>query len=101
MIIWIDAQLPPSLARWMTDSFGVTATPIRNLALREAKDPEIFEAARAANAVVMTKDADFVDLARRLGSPPQVLWVTCGNTSNRHLREILSKQLQNAIQLLR
>jgi predicted nuclease of predicted toxin-antitoxin system len=54
------------------------------------KDAEIFQAARLAKAVVMTKDADFAELVGRLGSPPQVLWVTCGNTTDARLRQILS-----------
>jgi predicted nuclease of predicted toxin-antitoxin system len=37
----------------------------------------------------MTKDSDFVDLVERLGPPPQIIWLTCGNTSNLRLREIL------------
>ena len=39
-------------------------------------------------------------LFERLGPPPQVLWVTCGNTSNARLREILTKSLPPAIELL-
>jgi predicted nuclease of predicted toxin-antitoxin system len=65
-----------------------------------AKDPDIFEAARAVNAIVMTKDADFVELVERLGPPPQVLWVTCGNTTNARLQVILTKCLPLAIPLL-
>lgn len=38
----------------------------------------------------MTKDSDFVDLVCRLGTPPQILWLTCGNVTNRNLRQILT-----------
>src|SRR2546422_223346 len=67
---------------------------------RDAEDVEIFQAARAANVVVMSKDSDFPELVERLGSPPQVLWVTCGNTSNRSLKELFQKCLQTALDLL-
>jgi predicted nuclease of predicted toxin-antitoxin system len=97
MIIWLDAQLPPSAAAWITATFGAETHAVRDLGLRDAKDPPIFQAARAAGAVVMTKDGDFVELLRRLGPPPKVLWVTCGNTSNARLREILSRELPAAI----
>src|SRR3990172_4082454 len=100
MILWLDAQLPPALAAWITASFGIPTQSVRDLQLREAKDPEIFQAARDAKAVVMTKDADFVELVERLGPPPQVLWVTCGNTTNARLRQILSQCLPAAIPLL-
>ena len=82
MIIWVDAHLSPSIATWITTTFGVTALALRDLGLREAEDLEIFEAAKAQNVVMMTKDSDFVDLIDRLGSPPQIIWLTCGNTSN-------------------
>ncbi len=97
MIVWLDAQLPPSAAAWISDTFGVETHAVRDLGLREAKDPSIFQAARAAGAVVMTKDSDFVEMLQRLGPPPTVLWVTCGNTSNARLREILSRQLPAAV----
>lgn len=97
MILWLDAQLPPAITAWITANHGIEARAVRDLGLREAKDLPIFEAARAAGAVVMTKDSDFVELLQRLGPPPKLLWVMCGNTSNARLREILSRQLAAAI----
>ena len=55
--------------------------------MRDAKGIEIFEAAKQPNLVILTKDSDFVDLVCRLGSPPQILWLTCGNVTNRNLRQ--------------
>ena len=82
MIIWIDAQFSPAIAKWLAKTFSIEAVAVRDLHLREAKDREIFDAARQSNAVVMTKDSDFVLLLEQNGPPPQVIWVTCGNTSN-------------------
>ncbi len=98
--IWIDAQLSPGLARWIRETFGIDAQAVRDVGLRSAKDPAIFKAAREARVVVMSKDEDFRALVERLGPPPQVLWVTCGNTSNARLREILAKSLLPALELL-
>jgi predicted nuclease of predicted toxin-antitoxin system len=98
--IWIDAQLSPGLARWIRDTFGIDTQAVRDVGLRNAKDPTIFKAAREARVVVMSKDEDFRALVERLGPPPQVLWVTCGNTANARLREILTKSLPAAIELL-
>jgi predicted nuclease of predicted toxin-antitoxin system len=101
LIIWVDAQLAPALAPWLSQQFGVEAVSIRRLGLLEATDPEIFAAAREASAIVLTKDVDFVVLLERLGPPPRVLWVTCGNTSNEHLRLVLSATLPNALEMLK
>jgi predicted nuclease of predicted toxin-antitoxin system len=100
MTIWIDAQMSPMIAAWISSTFSVTAVAIRDLGLRDAEDKEIFEAARRGNAIVMTKDSDFILLLDRLGAPPQVIWVTCGNTSNARLKEILTNTLPKALELL-
>lgn len=100
MILWIDAQLPAALASWIRETFGIEAHAVRDVGLRDAKDPVIFKAARDANVMVMSKDEDFRLLVERLGPPPQVLWITCGNTSNARLREIFTKSLPTALELL-
>ena len=100
MTIWIDAQFSPAIAVWIESNFNAKAFALRDLGLRDAEDKEIFLAARKANAVVMTKDSDFVSLLDRLDSPPKIIWLTCGNTSNANLKIILSKTLQSAIDLL-
>ncbi|WP_038016363.1 DUF5615 family PIN-like protein [Synechococcus sp. PCC 7335] len=100
MTIWVDAHLSPAIATWITGTFGFKAIALRDLELRDAEDPEIFEAAKDQKAIVMTKDSDFVDLVERLGSPPQIIWLTCGNTSNAKLREILSETLPKALKIL-
>ena len=100
VILWVDAHISPRLCPRISKLFAVEAAHVRDLGLREAEDPEIFERARAAEVVVFTKDEDFVDLVRRLGTPPQVLWLRCGNMSNARLWFILSRTLADAIELL-
>ena len=100
MTIWIDARVSPEIATWISNNFPVEAIAIRDLNLRDAKDKEIFEAAGEATAIIMSKDVDFVSLLDRFGAPPQVIWVTCGNTSNSSLKEILSNTLSKALELL-
>ena len=100
MAIWVDAQLSPAIAPWLAANFSLSALALRDLGLRDAADRVIFAAARSAAAVVMTKDSDFVRLLEESGPPPQVLWLTCGNTSNAHLKRILMKGLPQAISLL-
>ena len=101
MTLWIDAHLSPLIAAWLTWTFAdVQAVPLRDLDLRDAEDEEIFRAAKAAGAVVLTKDADFRHLLNQFGPPPQLLWLTCGNTSNEQLQELLRATLPAALELL-
>jgi predicted nuclease of predicted toxin-antitoxin system len=101
MIIWIDAQMSPAIVTWISSSCTVKAIAIRDLGLRDATDKEIFQAVKQENAIVMTKDSDFILLLDKFGSPPQVIWITCGNTSNTRLKEILSRTLPKALELLK
>ena len=100
MTIWIDAHLSPAIATWIVNTFGVEAIALRDLGLRDAEDSEIFEADKAQEAIVMTQDSDFVNLVDRLGAPPQIIWLTCGSTSNAKLCQILSQTLPKALKLL-
>ena len=101
MIIWLDAHLSPGIAVWITATFDITAYALRDVGLRDAEDSEIFEAAKAQEAIIITKDSDFVDLANRFGAPPQIIWLTCGNTSNSRLKEIFNARLLEALAILR
>jgi predicted nuclease of predicted toxin-antitoxin system len=97
--LWLDAQLSLALAPWITAAFAIPASPLRDLGLRDARDREIFFAARAANVIVMTKDVDFIHLMRVDGPPPRVIWLRCGNTSNARLRNLLLTALPQALAL--
>lgn len=102
MTLWIDAQLSPSLAAWINENYtDIRASSVRALGLRDATDAKIFMAAREANAVIVTKDEDFLRLLDDKGSPPFVIWITCGNTSNAKMKQTLSKHLLLALELIR
>jgi len=99
--LWIDAQLSPAIAAWINRSFpDVLASSVRALGLRDATDAQIFQAAREAHAILMSKDADFMRLLEQHGPPPQVIWISCGNTSNARMREVLAVALPKALALL-
>ena len=101
MKIWIDAHVAPVVATWLKTNYEVEAVAVRDLGLLRADDQEIFEAAKEAAACVMTKDRDFCELVHRLGPPPQILWLTCGNTSSDRLRKILAGAFPRVLELLR
>ncbi|MFZ2961380.1 MAG: DUF5615 family PIN-like protein [Candidatus Ozemobacteraceae bacterium] len=101
MKFWVDAQLPPSLALWLSETFQVEAVSLRDIGLRDSKDKEIFDSAKLQDIVVISKDSDFLDLITRLGSPPRLLWVTCGNVTNRKLREHFWSSFPKALQMLK
>ena len=101
MIIWVDAQLSPAIAAWINRTFDdIEAESVRAKGLHDASDHEIYEAAKKVDAVIMSKDDDFIQLIEQRGSPPKLIWITCGNTSNAKMRDILSAALLKTKELL-
>lgn len=101
MIIWIDAQLSPAIAAFINRNFAdIEAKSVRSLGLREATDSEIFFRAKAESAIIMSKDADFLYLIETFGIPPQIIWITSGNTSNMYMCNILQRTLKQALQMI-
>jgi len=100
-MVWIDAQLSPRIAEFLKSELLIEAVAVRDLGLRDAKDEIIFEKAREVSAIVMTKDRDFINLLERYGPPPKIIWITCGNTSNEHLCEVLMGALEEALRVLK
>ena len=100
MTIWVDAHLSPRIESWLSATFDVTAIALRDVGLRDAEDEDIFRAARAVVAVVMTKDSGFPALQQRFGPPPQIIWLTCGNTADKRLQQIFTARFAEAKRLL-
>jgi len=100
--VWIDAQLPPSLAYWLKTEQGVNAVHLESLGLHAVRDREIVERAKLAEhpVVLVTKDEDFRRLLELRGVPPQVVWLRCGNTTNKELRRIVLAAWPRAISML-
>ena len=84
----IDAQLPPSLARWLGEQ-GLAATAVRDAGLLESDDGSIVNFAASGNWAILTKDEDIA--LRCIGDPaaPRVVWLRLGNCTNRVLFEWL------------
>ena len=95
----IDAQLPPALARWIS-SQGHQATHVFDIGLQSADDPGIWERARNANTVIVSKDEDFVDHWLLSADPVRLVWIRKGNCSNRALLEWIEPLWPDVVQRL-
>lgn len=80
----VDAQLPPALARWLTEQ-GHQADHVVDLGLESSPDREVWRVAHEKEAVVISKDEDFVTLATLQPEQAQVVWIRLGNTTRRGL----------------
>jgi len=77
----VDAQLPPKLARRLAEE-GHRAEHVVDIGLGIAADRAIWAYASTNDCVVVSKDQDFADLARRDPEGPQVVWIRLGNTTS-------------------
>ncbi len=59
----VDADLPRSTAQTIK-SLGLEAIDVRDLGLSYAEDYKILEYANKNNLIIITKDSDFIGLAR-------------------------------------
>jgi predicted nuclease of predicted toxin-antitoxin system len=95
----IDAQLPPELARRLA-ARGHTAEHGNRVGLGFASDAAIWRYAARTRAILVTKDEDFVALARQEQAGPQVVWIRIGNISNDALWRVLDPLLDEIVQSL-
>ena len=80
----VDAQLPPALARWLVEQ-GHEAEHVHDIGLAGASDRAIWDEAVRRDAVIVSKDEDFVSLRTLLPEGPALIWVRVGNTTRRML----------------
>ena len=78
MKLLFDENLSFKLCRQLNDLFP-GSSQVRLLGLERAEDRAIWDYAKAKGFVLVTLDADFVDMAGVLGAPPKVIRLRCGN----------------------
>jgi len=92
----LDAQLPPRLAL-LFKGHGHEASHVVDHAAVSADDSEIWRLASELNAVIVTKDEDFVSLAAIRAAGPPIVWIRIGNCSNRALEAWFEPLLEQVV----
>jgi predicted nuclease of predicted toxin-antitoxin system len=95
----VDAQLPPSLARWLREA-GHEAEHVEDVGLREGSDGAIWAYALRSGAVIVTKDDDFAARSAHASTAPVIVWLRSGNTTNRALRTWVEPRFPGITDLL-
>jgi predicted nuclease of predicted toxin-antitoxin system len=93
----IDAQLPPGLCLWLRQH-GHEAEHVYELLGAAAEDRDIAAHAERHGFAVISKDEDFLHLRRPSRFP--LLWLRCGNTTNRLLLTWLEERWEWTEELL-
>ena len=66
---------------------------VKMIGLTDASDKEIWDYALLNNYTIITFDSDFIEIATLRGTPPKIVWLRFGNSSN---LKIANKLLLNA-----
>jgi predicted nuclease of predicted toxin-antitoxin system len=78
MKLLFDENLSFKLCQQLNDLFP-GSSHVRLLGLERADDRAIWDHAKANDFVLVTLDADFVEMAGLVGAPPKVIRLRCGN----------------------
>ena len=92
MKLLLDQSLSRRLLPDLVLSFP-GSTQAQQAGLERVGDADIWAYAKQHGFTIVTKDADFAELALLRGYPPKVIWLNCGNVSNATVRR---KLLDNA-----
>jgi predicted nuclease of predicted toxin-antitoxin system len=79
--ILLDQNISFRVVRLLIDTFE-NVKQVRELGLQDASDIEIWDFARINEFTIVTFDSDFIDIANLKGSPPKVIWLRFGNSTN-------------------
>ncbi len=98
---WIDLNLPPVMASWLTNDFYVSAKSFKELGFETSEDILIFKLASSLSntIIITTKDVDFINLSNKIGSPPKILFLNVGNISNKNLKQLVYKCFSEVIKI--
>lgn len=75
----VEAQLPPALARWLTEA-GFDAEHVGDCGMQGAPDSAIWDRAMRTQAAIVTKDEDFARRRAMSDTGPSVVWIRLRNT---------------------
>ena len=87
----VDNQLPPALARFISEDLGLEAVHVVDVGLRDGSDADIWSYASSNGFVLISKDDDFVTLYSKTPSA-MLLWVRLGNCRRVFLLQVFKDQ---------
>lgn len=93
MNILLDQNISFRVAALLSNTFE-NVRQIRELGLIDASDLEIWSYARKHKYTIITFDSDFIDLANLKGSPPKIIWLRFGNSTNLKIAHKLTSNAQ-------
>ncbi|MBI5948750.1 MAG: DUF5615 family PIN-like protein [Chloroflexi bacterium] len=92
MKLLFDQNFSRHLAGRLADGFP-ESDHVLAMGLARATDREVWQFAREHDFMVVSKDDDFNELARLLGSPPKVIHLAIGNSTTTEVEAVLRSSI--------
>lgn len=92
MKLLFDENLSHKLARLLEDLFP-NSIHVRDVGLKAADDPLVWEYAKDNGLILVSKDADMHQRSFLFGPPPKVVWVRLGNCSTSDVERLLRQNV--------
>ena len=99
MLFLLDEQLSRKLVAWFRNN-GHDAIHVEDALGAASGDSAIVRFAKARQAVIVSKDADFRGLLGTVPDAPQLVWIRLGNTTTRALQDVLASEWPRLIDAL-
>jgi predicted nuclease of predicted toxin-antitoxin system len=80
MKLLFDENLSRRIVPFLQQSYP-ESTHVALVGLQAATDAKVWEFAKTHGHVIVTRDADFLDLSLQHGQPPKVIWLRTPNLS--------------------
>lgn len=93
MKLLFDENLSPRLVRLLDDLFP-NSVHVRDIGLKAADDPQVWDYAKGNGLIIVSKDADMHQRSFMFGAPPKVVWVRLGNCSTSEVEELLRQHIE-------
>ena len=90
MNLLFDENLSFKLRRRLNDLFP-DSSQVRLIRLERTDDRLIWDFAKASGFVLVTFDADFVEMTGLIGPPPKVICLRCGNQPTAEIEALLRR----------
>jgi len=89
-----DQNLSHQLARCLADLFP-DSIHVREVGLKEAEDPIVWEYAKQQGFMIVSKDSDFHQRSFVFGFPPKVVWIRLGNCTTGEVEQVMRKNFDS------
>jgi len=83
-------NLSYKLVRLLADLFP-DSVHVRNIGLKSADDPIVWQYAKEQGFVIVSKDSDLHQRSFVFGHPPKIVWIRLGNCSTLDVERLLRR----------